>query len=239
MLRYAGGKQRAIQTLDAYVPDVTEIISPFMGGCSFELSLAKKGIKVYCNDIVQPLVNYFQQQQTNQTDLLSCIQGYLPITKEKFHESKRTLREGSNVEQAAKFFVLNRSCFSGCITGGFSGTRFTESCIKPLDLTNMEFSNMDYIDFLNAHPDTFAYLDPPYDVPNLYASPKFDHVRLANTLRNRQNWFMSYNDTPLIRELYETWCSIETVSWVYGMSKVKQSNEVIIRPVIPIFTQPK
>jgi DNA adenine methylase len=231
MLRYAGGKQRAIPILKNYIPKgITEVASAFSGGSSFEMFLAKQGIQVFCNDICEPLINYFKQQQTNQEELLNGIQSYLPITKSAYLEAKRTLREGSDLERAVKFFVINRSCFSGCMTGGFSGARFTQSCIKPLDLTNIEFSCLDYEVFMEQHPTTFLYLDPPYDQPNLYLSNPFNHERLASVLKKRKNWFMSYNDTPLIRELYAE-CSIEKVEWSWSMNKDKISNEIIIRPL--------
>jgi len=231
MLRYAGGKQRAIPILKRYIPqDITEVASPFTGGSSFEMFLSKQGIHVFCNDVYEPLINYFKQQQNNQYELLSLIRTYLPITKSTYLDIKRTLNEGTELERAAKFFVVNRCCFSGCMSGGFSGARFTESCIKPLDLTNMEFSCLDFERFMELHPDTFLYLDPPYDQPNLYLSEPFDHERLAEVLKRRKNWFMSYNDTPRIRELYSD-CTIDKVEWAWSMNAKKQSNEIIIRPI--------
>ena len=226
MLRYAGGKQRAIKLLERYIPDgTTTIASPFTGGSSFEMHLAHKGIRVFCNDVYEPLINYFKHQQ----ECLPLVRAYLPITKDAYLTAKRTMNDGTDVERAAKFFVVNRSCFSGCMTGGFSGARFTEDCIKELDLTNMEFSNMDYEQFLASHPDTLTYLDPPYDQPNLYLSDPFNHERLARILKGRTNWFMSYNDTPRIRELYAD-CEIESVKWAWSMNATKKSNEIIIRP---------
>jgi len=226
MLRYAGGKQRAIKLLDKYVPEgTTHVASAFTGGSSFEMHLAHKGIKVFSNDVYEPLINYFKHQSA----CLPLVRAYLPITKETYLRLKTTMNEGSDIERAAKYFVVNRSCFSGCMTGGFSGARFTESCIKELDLTNIEFSNLDYEQFLDTHPDVLTYLDPPYDQPNLYLSAPFNHERLAQTLKKRKNWFMSYNDTPRIRELYAD-CIIEPVEWAWSMNAKKKSSEIIIRP---------
>ena len=56
-LRYPGGKSRAVKTLMEFVPqDCGEICSPFLGGASFELALAEKGIRVYGYDLFRPLV---------------------------------------------------------------------------------------------------------------------------------------------------------------------------------------
>ena len=46
LLRYPGGKTRAIKYLDPFVPNGTkELCSPFFGGGSFEFHLISKGIK--------------------------------------------------------------------------------------------------------------------------------------------------------------------------------------------------
>ena len=115
------------------------------------------------------------------------------------------------------------------MSGGYSGTRFTESAIAKISPTGMQVAHADFETALSAHPEAFAYLDPPYDVPNLYRTDPFDHERLAKVLRERSNWLLSYNDTPRIRALYEGWCEILPVSWAYGMNRSKQSNEVLIR----------
>lgn len=45
ILRYPGGKSRAVKILDKYIPsDAKIILSPFTGGASFELFLRDKGM---------------------------------------------------------------------------------------------------------------------------------------------------------------------------------------------------
>lgn len=55
----------------------------------------------------------------------------------------------------------------------------------------------------------------------------FDHDELAKILRKRERWIMSYNDCDEIRNLYQDF-PIISIEWVYGMSKNKNSNEIII-----------
>ncbi len=56
-LRYPGGKSRAVETLMSFVPeDCGEVCSPFLGGGSFELALAEKGIKVHGYDAFKPII---------------------------------------------------------------------------------------------------------------------------------------------------------------------------------------
>ena len=56
-LRYPGGKSRAVKTLMEFIPDdCGELCSPFLGGGSFELALAEKGITVHAYDGFKPLI---------------------------------------------------------------------------------------------------------------------------------------------------------------------------------------
>jgi len=227
MLRYAGGKQRAIKTIMPYLENEQEIISAFLGGGAVELALVKKGVVVRGNDIVEPLVNFYHELKTNRADLITKIKRLYPITKEIYYSIRNTIGD------AAHFFAVNRSCFSGCMTGGFSGERFSLSSIEKLekvDLTNLYLTCQDYEEFMAAYPTTFAFLDPPYDCANLYLSGTFDHHRLARVLHERKSdWLLCYNDTPLIRKLYDD-CEFIPVEWAYGMNTSRRSNEVLIRP---------
>lgn len=206
--------------LKQYIPD-EPIVSPFLGGGSVELQHSQP---VYANDCVEPLILFWKDLKYNRERLIAEIQSYYPITKEKYNELK------SKPLTSASFFVLNRSCFSGCMTGGFSGTRFTQSCIDALrhiDVSHMEFYCEDYETFLNRFPDKFAFLDPPYDCNNLYLSPPFNHERLCEVLKRRSRWVLCYNDTDYIRKLYHGY-KIETIQWKYGMNASKVSNEILI-----------
>jgi len=235
MLRYAGGKTRAIKVLTQHIPETDAVVSPFLGGGSFELSLARRGIRVYASDIYSPLMCFWRCMKSCRTELMDKLYALYPVSKETYRLYQQTLNEGTELERAIKFFVVNRLCFSGCITGGYSGTRFTLNNIAALgkpDLANLHLDECDYETQLAKHPETFAFLDPPYDVPNLYGSQTFDHDRLANVLRHRtSNWLLCYNDTPRIRSLYEGWTTILPVSWSYGMNASKSSNEILISPL--------
>ena len=77
------------------------------------------------------------------------------------------------------------------------------------------------------------YLDPPYFLSsNLYGKrgdhhKNFDHEGLAEVLRNRDKWLLSYNDCEQVRDLYSGFSFMST-KWRYGMNASKTSNEVFI-----------
>lgn len=227
MLRYAGGKSRAISILMPYIP-AGDIVCPFLGGGALELELAKTR-HVYAGDLNEPVANFWNQVLTNRHALVERLRE-LPVSKDTYNEFKKTLTEGDALSRAVKFYYVNRCCFSGCMTGGFSGSRFTPSSITKLERIatgDLSVECIDYEELLARHPDLPAYLDPPYDCPNLYLSEAFDHERLARVLKGRKNWVLSYNDTPRIRELYAD-CEITPVTWAYSMRR--GCSELVIRP---------
>jgi hypothetical protein len=66
-----------------------------------------------------------------------------------------------------------------------------------------------------------------------YQLVSLDHERLAQVLKQRKSkWLLCYNDTSLVRRLYEGWTTILPVSWSYGMNATKTSNEILIFPRI-------
>ena len=145
----------------------------------------------------------------------------------------------SDLNRAAVFFVLNRSSFSGItLSGGMSPghPRFTESAIQRLRefrAPNLSVACADFNDTLSRFPDDFLYLDPPYaNGERLYGMKGdmhngFDHEGLAESLRNRTGWILSYNDHPDIRKMYSGF-DLHTPDWQYGMSNNKTSNELLI-----------
>lgn len=246
-LRYPGGKTRALKLLTTYIPEgKTTLLSPFIGGGSFELYCRGKGMAVYANDLFHPLYIFWKVLKERPSDLQDRVEAQCPVTKGAFANLRANILEMTDeLEIAAAYYLVNRCSFSGAtFCGGFSQQsadgRMTQSAIDRLatvSLENITLSNDDCVKFLNDHPQTehtVVYADPPYYIPT-YVYGKdgdmhegFNHVRFATELKKRSDWVLSYNDCPYIRELYSD-CTIESVQWSYGMS-IKPSSEVIITP---------
>lgn len=247
-LRYPGGKSRAVSIILPHIPEETEkICSPFIGGGSVELACMGRGIAVLGSDIFSPLVDFWQEAIENAEGLAERVQTYLPLSKAKFYNlQKRYMNLTDKVERAAVFFVLNRCSYSGTtLSGGMSPghPRFTQSAIDRLKIfrsAGLTVKRADYKVALRENPDMMAYLDPPYWITdsNLYgnkgdAHKNFDHMGLAEILRRRGKWILSYNDCPEIREFYRH-ARILKPEWVYGMSNGKKSEELLIlSPELP------
>ena len=248
-LRYPGGKTRAIKLLETYIPEgKTILLSPFLGGGSFELYCKGKGMKVYANDLFCPLYIFWKVLKERSTELQQRVQSQCPISKDIFTEIRKSILDMKDeLEIASSYYIVNRCSFSGAtFCGGFSQQsadgRMNQSAIDRLgivSLDNITLSNDDCVKFLQDHPqtdDTFVYADPPYYISTyIYGKDgdmheEFNHERFANELKKRSDWTLSYNDCPYIRELYSD-CKIESVKWSYGMS-IKPSSEIIITPKI-------
>lgn len=216
------------------------LVSPFLGGASIELACASEGIEVHGSDAFAPLVNFWQRAIDDAPRIAELANRYLPLPKDKFYSLQQDYDLlDDNWEQAAVFFVLNRSSFSGTtLSGGMSPghPRFNEPAIKRLcsfSISGLSVTCLDYREAMEEHPDDFLYFDPPYaNGEKLYGNRGdmhngFNHEDLADLLKKRDGWILSYNDTPLIRNLYASY-KIDTPSWTYGMSEDKRSKELLI-----------
>ena len=240
-LRYPGGKSRAVSVLREFIPIGTKtLVSPFLGGGSLELSCAADGITVYAADAFEPLVNFWDHAKDCPLLLTERVCSYHPLKRERFYAlQKRIVAMENSLDRAAIFFVLNRSSFSGVtLSGGMSPghKRFTKSAIDRLRnfrASNLHFECADFADTLAKYPNDLLYLDPPYaNGERLYGTQGdmhdgFDHEGLANLLRERTGWILSYNDHPDIRTMYDGF-DMRTPDWQYGMSNDKTSNELLI-----------
>lgn len=245
LLRYPGGKSRAVNTLYEFIPKgETEICSPFFGGGSFEFHLINNGCSVSASDIFTPLVEFWNRAMTDPDGLADEVQKLLPLSKEKFKAIQKAHTEGVTGEGtenmvAAWFYALNRASFSGTTySGGMSKghPRFTQSSIDRLrnwrcnDLTVV---NESFEEFIPKHSDKFHYLDPPYLIDSyLYGSKGdthrgFNHDLLREVVDDLDGFIMSYNDCYAVRELYKDYKIID-LDWVYGMNASKKSSEVLI-----------
>ena len=249
VLRYPGGKQRAVRILAEYIPpDETELCSPFLGGGSFELHCAVRlGMTVRAYDNFRPLVEFWRTLLSRPDALAAEAARFLPrLARDDFY---RLQREQGNLPtrlaRAGAFYVINRASFSGCtLSGGMSPghPRFTPSAVErvrrfPAREVARKFRvrESDFAASVSAHPDALVYADPPYmlENQNLYgdrngARPEFNHGALRETLLARGGrWLLSYNDCEPVRDLYRG-RAIISPRWRYGMSRDKSSREILI-----------
>ncbi len=92
-LRYAGGKTKAVGILLELLPVLKEkkVVSPFFGGGSFELALAKElGFEIIGYDVFGMLVNFWNQILTKPEELAKVLATMKP-TEEAFTRNRNIL----------------------------------------------------------------------------------------------------------------------------------------------------
>ena len=239
-LRYAGGKTRGVEAIMKFIPDGATICSPFLGGGSVELACANKGMHVYGYDNFRPLVEFWQCILKNPAKLADTVQHHYPLPKEKFYELQKSQgKSKSKYERAARFYVLNRASFSGTtMSGGMSPDhpRFTESSIdriRNFEADNLSVKQADFKESIPESEEHFLYLDPPYMLDQkLYGRngdmhAGFDHEGLAEILKGRDKWILSYNNSEEVRHMYNGY-RFYYPRWSYGMSNDKEARELLV-----------
>ena len=241
-IQYPGGKAKAARYIRRLIPaGVATLCAPFIGGAHVELYAAADGMTVYGSDIFKPVVDFWQEALHNAPALAEAAWRHYPMNKALFKRLQQTCTElPSRQERAAAFFALNLSSFSSTtLSGGMSShlRDFNPRRIKRLaefSNRNLQVEHADYRDALAKRSSEFLYCDPPYLIESsvLYGRNGsthrgFDHAELADTLRQRSGWILSYNDCAEIRRLYAGYRMLQP-QWKYSMSGGKPSSELLI-----------
>lgn len=150
-------------------------------------------------------------------------------------------------------FFLNRCNRSGILKAGPIGgqkqngnyridCRFNKDRLIPLlrkiydnrnriDVTNLNAE--EFIEYIDMNYDNlFIYLDPPYVDKGyqLYKNSftKQDHVSLSKKIKKLKNkWFVTYDNTDLIKELYSD-CKTEIFNIQYSAGSKRVENEIAV-----------
>ena len=150
-------------------------------------------------------------------------------------------------------FFFNRCNRSGILKAGPIGgqkqngnyridCRFNKDRLIPLlrkiydnrnriDVTNLNAE--EFIEYIDMNYDNlFIYLDPPYVDKGyqLYKNSftKEDHVSLSKKIKKLKNkWFVTYDNTDLIKELYSD-CKTEIFNIQYSAGSKRVENEIAV-----------
>ena len=240
-LRYPGGKSRACIKMDPYFPDLRnydEFREPFLGGGSVAIYITKKypNIKVWVNDLYEPLVNFWQQLQMFGYDLkselvdLKTANNTPDLARELFVQSKERInnKDMSNFDRAVSFYIVNKCSFSGLTESSSfseqaSQNNFSLQGIQKLPgyseiIKNWCITNYSYDYLMEGNKGAFMYLDPPYDIKdNLYGRKGsmhkgFDHDKFAADCDTcPMDQLISYNSDQLVKNRFlgEKWNAAE------------------------------
>ena len=248
-VKWAGGKGQLLSQFEPHFPTRFErYIEPFVGGGAVFFHLYSQdrlpAKEVVLIDHVEELINCYRVVQSEVEALIEELQRHEPhkLDVDYYYTVRAWDRhpeysQRSDVERAARFLFLNRTCYNGLYRVNRKGQfnvpfgryanpnvcnagnlRAASRALQRVTLELGDFSRC--LEW--AAPGDLVYLDPPYhplsDTANFtsYTPTAFDVAdqrRLADLFRRLDGRgcqvMLSNSSTPLIRELYRGYEQIE------------------------------
>ncbi|MFA7658783.1 MAG: DNA adenine methylase [Candidatus Gastranaerophilaceae bacterium] len=239
LVNWVGGKRLLREAISYLIPEnINSYIEPFGGG-GWVLFYYNRwaDLEVY-NDLDGRLVNLFRVVKYHPCELAREM-CYLLASREQFAEAIKF--EGyTDIQRACRFMFLLTRSFGG--RGNHFGVSYESSIksaggiieridtiCKRLDKTIIEhLSAFDLIPQYDTDK-AFFYCDPPYSCGAGYeiiSTKDFNHERLRDVLKNIKGRFLlSYDDAPIIRELYKKFNIIE-IERMNGINRKNVKNNV-------------
>lgn len=242
IVKYAGGKRQIMDKITSYFPkEFKDYYEPFLGGGSVLFHLENKKVlsnTIYISDVMDSLVNMYNIIKSNSKQLIEELSHdtIYKNTKTSFIENRKRFNElkikqvrsiTEDVEYAALFIYLNKTCFNGMYRENKKGEYNVPfgkqknpvicndeliNCVSDfLRKQNVNIKCGDYT-YIESHvkKDDFVYMDPPYyNTFTGYNKTKFDkesQIKLRDLfviLTNRGcKVALSNSNHVFIRELY-------------------------------------
>lgn len=193
-VKWAGGKSQLLNEIRARYPETIEkYCEPFVGGGAVLLDVLAnfQPKEVLINDINGELVNTYSQIKNGVDELIHLLSGMqdcfwarsdderkvMYLAKREHFNDLKVSGEQDNLEKAALFIFLNKTCFNGLYRVNSKGLfnvpmgsyknppicdadnlRHISGLLKNVQITCGDYSGCaDFID-----DNTFVYIDPPY-----------------------------------------------------------------------------
>ena len=239
-VKWAGGKTQLLAKLDAQIPQFTRYFEPFLGGGAlfFHLSSSRSPFSAQLSDANRELVNSYNVVKHDVEQLIDVLERHEKNYRRapaEYYYRLRSAQPVSDVESAARFIALNKTCYNGLYRVNRSGTfnvpigRYRNPAICDKDqlrranaalrYSEARVTACDYKQALRkARAGDFVYLDPPFNP--LSATAHFvdytrngfgekDQIELAQVFRELDRKgckvLLSNSSTKLTRELYRGW----------------------------------
>jgi len=120
-ITYMGAKTQARSTIfSCYPEDMTEIVSPFIGGGSFELYAASRGIRVYAHDKYDLLVKLWDIMLTRAHDVSKLVYEKFPMDPDYLNHlviSGEIYNIKDDLDFASTAICISKQGFNGFFIG--------------------------------------------------------------------------------------------------------------------------
>lgn len=236
-VKWAGGKTQLLQQIDEHIPEsFNKYIEPFVGGGALYFHLNHSNSII--SDLNQELIITYKSVKENVEQLITELNS-IENSEENYYRIRALETEDlSEIERAARFIFLNKTCFNGLYrvnkkgkfnvpygkrTGPFVDEKRLKECSEILSETTILHSN--YKDVLETHAQTgdLVFLDPPYYPVGEYSDFKRytkeffyheDQVELRdqfiNLVEKGCHVILTNSNHPVVLELY---CDFEIIEY--------------------------
>lgn len=239
LCKWSGGKRDEIKLFRGFYPRGFErYVEPFVGGGAVFFDLEFPGENVI-NDVHPDLVNFYRQMSLGHAGRIHALASGFGTTERDYYlvrgggrklsPGDRPFAPSDDVERAARFIYLRRTCFRGMIRhneggefnvpwGRYKSVRFDDILDERYAalLSRTTITQGDYSQLFQRYdgPENFFFIDQPYDSAfNDYGTEGFGRemqVALADAFRRtRSRCLMVVGGTDLIRGLYDGYVRFE------------------------------
>ena len=224
-VKWVGGKRSILSTLLDKKPDNFErYYEPFLGGGALFFSLQPSNAVL--SDINFSLVRTYQALKVSVDDVIDHLHRHKQNHCKEYYLKTRDsfANHVSDVELAAKFIYLNKTCYNGLFrvnkSGKFNVPMGSYKNPRILDDENLRAVSKTLantviqqgtVEQIGIESNAFYYLDPPYHKTfSSYDKAGFgdkEHHMLAMLCKKideaGSKFMLSNSDTPYIRKLYQ------------------------------------
>jgi len=248
---YVGGKRQLAATIIAAIERISHVtyVEPFvgMGGVFFRRRERPK-LEVI-NDWSADVATLFRILQRHYVPFVEMLRWQL-TTRAEFERLVATDPATlTDLERAARFFYLQKTCFGGTVASRHFGVdpgvraAFDVTRIIPeLEayherLAGVVIERLPYADCIARYdrPETLCFLDPPYmGSEHYYGRGLFgpeDYAKLSSILRGLKGRFlMTLNDTAEVRKIFALFAlkPVKLTYSVQGRGHRKDAGELIV-----------
>ncbi|MFN6156427.1 DNA adenine methylase [Anabaena sp. AL09] len=258
-LKWAGGKTRLISQYKDYFPQHYQTYyEPFLGGGAVFFYLQPS--KAVLTDINADLILTYRCVRDDLEDLITSLQAHKQRHNSDYYYDVRNSYTGTDLEKAARFIYLNKTCFNGLYrvnsqgkfnvpVGKYKNPGICQEEILKLaseSLKKVEIKQANFEEVLNyaTGSNEFVYFDPPYYPLNktsnftAYSNFCFDEnqqIKLRDIFIKLADKgvkvMLSNSDCPFIRDLYSDF-NIHTISAARSINSNAQKRGKITEVLV-------
>ena len=260
ILRFPGAKTKLLPLLRPYIDRLLDgrdaFHDVFLGSGAVLLDTARRhpNLRLFANDADAGLIAFWKIVSSESVEPF-CDRILSTKPTLKMFQEVRASKPKSQQDIAFRFYFLNRTTFSGLAQSGPIGGKhqrsqwkvderwLAEKSVKDIieahrllrgRLTLTSASGTEYLSQNRTEP---LFLDPPYFSRGDHLYPQkmnfASHLRLSRLLRKAHKWILTYDENPVVKQIY-SWACVHVIPARYHIDSARprraSAQELVITP---------